>query len=80
MHIKWPAKHILIGRTDPYAAYKRVHANTQMVATCIEIVGKLAFLCLHMSFGTTPAPEEYTTISVFAIVYIRGLFELQHAA
>ena len=75
MHIKWPAKHILIGKTDPYAAYKRVHANTQMVATCIEIVGKLAFLCLHMSFGTTPAPEEYTTISEAAIYLGKNILE-----
>ena len=34
------------------AANRRVHANTQIVATCIAIVGKLDFLCLRLPFGT----------------------------
>ena len=62
MHIILPAKHIPIGKTDPNDAYRRVHANIQIAVTCIAIVGKLAFLCLRLPFGTTPAPEEYTTI------------------
>ena len=36
-------------------------------STCIAIVEKLAFLCLRLPFGTTPAPVEYTTISEVAI-------------
>ena len=31
------------------------------------IVNELAFLCLSLPFGTTPAPSEYTTISEAAI-------------
>ena len=63
MCIKCPSKRILIGKTDLDVAYQRVHANAQIASTCIAIVGKLAFLCLCLTFGTTPAPEEYTTIS-----------------
>ena len=44
-----------------------VHANAQIAATCISIVGKLAFLCLCLPFGATTAPAEYITISEAAI-------------
>ena len=67
MRIKWPVKHILIGKTVPDAAYQRVHVNAHIAATCISILGKNAFLCLHLPFGTTPTPSEYTTISETAI-------------
>ena len=67
MRIKYPSKIILIGKTDPDAAYRRVHANAQIAAACIVIVGKIAFLYLRLPFGTTPAPEKYTTISEAAI-------------
>ena len=63
MRSRWPTKLILIGKTDLDAAYRRIHANTTTASTCIVIVDKLAFLCLILYFGTTPAPEEYTTIS-----------------
>ena len=36
---------------------------------CIAIVDELAFLCLRLPFGTTPAPAEYTTISE-ATIYL----------
>ena len=32
-------------------------------STCIAIVDALEFLCLWSPFGTTPATEEYTTVS-----------------
>ena len=63
VRIKWPSKRIMIGKTDLYAAYQCVRANAQLASTCITIVGKLAFLCLRLSFGATPALEEDTTIS-----------------
>ena len=63
MRIKWPSKCILIGETDLDAAYQRVHTNAQIASKCIVIVGKLAFLCLRLTFGIAPAPSEYTTIS-----------------
>ena len=30
---------------------------------CIAIVDETAFLCLRLTFDTTPAPAEYTTVS-----------------
>ena len=38
IRIKWPSKCIVIGKTDLDAAYRRVHANAQIAATCIVIV------------------------------------------
>ena len=63
MRIKSPSKRILIGKTYIDDAYRHVHANSQIAATCIAIVRKLDFLYLCLPFGTTPAPAEYTTIS-----------------
>ena len=75
MRIKGPSKRIPIGETDLGAAYRRVHINAQVALTCIAIVVKLAFLCLHLPFGTTPAPAEYTTISDSAINLGNDLLE-----
>ena len=41
---------------DLNTAYQRVHENAPIATTSITIVGKLAFLCLSLLFGTTPAP------------------------
>ena len=60
---KWPTKQILIGKTDLDATYHRINAKATTASTCIEIVDELAFLCLRLSFGTTPAPAEYTNFS-----------------
>ena len=56
-----------MGKTDLNAAYQYVDANTKIASTCISIVGKLAFLCLCIPFGTTIAPGEYTNINEAAI-------------
>ena len=69
MRSRWPTKRILMGKTDLDAAYRRIHANAKTASTCIAIVDKLAFLCLRLPFGTTPAPAEYTTISE-AVIYL----------
>ena len=45
-----------IVKTDLNAAYHKIHKNSTTVSTCIEIADKLAFLCLVLPFGTTPAP------------------------
>ena len=58
MRIKWPSKRIVIGKIDLDAAYRRVHTNAQIASKFIAIVGKLAFLCLCLYFGTTPATAE----------------------
>ena len=63
MRSRWPTKQILIGKTDLDAAYLQIHANATTASTCIGIVNELAFFCLRLSFGTTPALEEYTTAS-----------------
>ena len=63
MRIKRTSKRILMGNIDLNAAYRHIHANAQISATCIVIVGKIAFLYLRLPFGTTPTPSEYTTIS-----------------
>ena len=39
----------------------------------ISIVDKLAFLCLRLPFGTTPAPSEYMTIREAAIDLVNDL-------
>ena len=67
MRIKWTSKRIMVGKTDIDAAYRRVHTNAQISATCISIVLKIAFLCLHLPFGITPSPEEYNNISKASI-------------
>ena len=64
---KWPTKRTLIGKTDLDAAYRRIHANATTALTCIAIVDELAFLCLRLPFGTTPASTEYTAVSEVAI-------------
>ena len=51
---------------DLNAAYRRIHANTTTVSTCIAIVDKLSFLCLWLPFDTTPTPEEYRTVALRA--------------
>ena len=67
MRIRWPTKRILIGKTDLDAAYHRIHANATTALACILIVDKLYFLFLRLTFGITPAPAEYTTVSEAAI-------------
>ena len=67
MQSKWTTKRILIGKTDLDAAYRRIHENVKTSSTYIPIVDKLAFICLGPPFGTTPAPEEYKTVSEEAI-------------
>ena len=67
MRSRWPTKRILIGKTDLDAAYLQIHENAKTASTCIAIVDELAFLCLRLTFGTTPTPVEYTTVSEAAI-------------
>ena len=55
-------KRIFIGKMDQDAAYHRIHENSTTSSTCISIVDKLALLCMWLTFGTTPIPEEYTTV------------------
>ena len=67
MRLKWPTKRILIGKTDQDVVYRRVKAHSQIISTCIAIVGKLSLLCLQLQFGTMPSTSEYTTISEYSI-------------
>ena len=67
MRSRWPTKRILIGKTDLDAAYRIIHAHANTASTCIAIVEEIAFFCLRLPFGTTPAPAEYTNISEVAI-------------
>ena len=67
MRSRWPTERIIVGKIDPEAAYRQIHANVTTVLTCIAIVKELAFLCLRLPFGTTPAPAEYTNFSEAAI-------------
>ena len=54
-------------KIDLDAAYFRIHANAKTASTYIAIVNELFFICLRLPFGTTPAPEEYMTVSEAAI-------------
>ena len=63
----WLTKRILIGKIDLDAAYRWIHANATTASTCIAIVDEIAFLCIRLPFGTTPAPAEYTTVSEVTI-------------
>ena len=67
MRSRWPTKIILIVKTDLDAAYRKIHEPANTASTCIAIVDELAFICLRLTFGTTPAPSEYTNISEAAI-------------
>ena len=46
-------------------------------STCIAIVEDLAFLCLRLTFGNTPVPAEYMTISEAAIYLGNNLLQDQ---
>ena len=74
----WPTKRILIGKIDLDAAYRRIHANAKTASTCIAILNELAFICLRLSFGTTPAQEEYNTVSEVEIDLGSDLFQDQY--
>ena len=63
MRSKCPTKGILIGETNLDASYRRINSNAKTASTCIAIVDELAFLCLKLTFGITPVPAEYTTVS-----------------
>ena len=67
MRSRWPTKLSLIGTTDLDAAYRRIHANATTASKCIAIVNELYFLHFRLTFCTTPAPGEYTTVSEAAI-------------
>ena len=67
MRSKWPTKRILIGKIDLDAAYRQIHANATTTSTCIAILDELDLFSLRLPFGTTTAPEEYTTVSEAAI-------------
>ena len=66
---KWPTKLIFIGEMDLDASYLHIHANATTALAFITIVDKIALLLLRLTFGTTPAPVEYTNISE-AEIYI----------
>ena len=74
---RWPTKRIFIGKTDLNAAYRRIHTNAKTASTCIAIVDGLAFLCMRLPFGTTPAPEKYMTVSEAAIYLGNDLLQDQ---
>ena len=63
MRSNWSKKRILIGKKDLDAAYGQIHANSKTASTYIVILDNLDFLFLWLTFGTTPAPVEYTTVS-----------------
>ena len=77
MRSRWPTKRILIGKTYLDAAYRRIHANVKTALTCIAIVHELDFLCLRLPFDTTPAPEEYMTVSEASIDLGKDLLQYQ---
>ena len=68
-------KMIFIRKTDLNAAYRRIHINDTTVPTCISIVDELAFICLQLPFGATPAPEEYMTAKEAAIDLGKNLLQ-----
>ena len=67
MRSRWRTKRIRIGKTVLDAAYRRIHTNAKTASRCIAKVNELAFLCLRLPFGTTPAPAEYTTVAEASI-------------
>ena len=63
MQSRWPTKRIILRKTDLDATYRQIHANAKIASICISIVDELAFICLRLPFDTTPAPDEYKTVS-----------------
>ena len=63
MRNKWPTKRILVGKTDLDEAYLRIHANAKIAQTFIACCSWNGRICLRLPIVTTPAPEEYTTVS-----------------
>ena len=73
MLLKWPLKYILIGKIDLDDAYRRIHKKKENPINIHSDHIKIAFLCLKLPFGTTPAPEDYTTIRNIALDLINDL-------
>ena len=55
--------HILFNKTDLDAAYCRLHVALAYALLCITIIGRIAYLLIRLPFGSTPAADEFSTIS-----------------
>ena len=53
----------MANKTNPYCKDR----PGRSLLACIAIVNELSFLYLGLTFGTTPATAEYTTVSEAAI-------------
>ena len=58
-----PSIHILFNKTDLDAAYRRLHVALAYALLCITIISRIAYLLVRLPFGTTPAADEFCTVS-----------------
>ena len=63
MRIHNPSTPILFNKTDLDAAYRRLHVAIKYALLCITIIGRIAYLLVRLPFGSTPAADEFCTIS-----------------
>ena len=60
---QFPNVRILIGKVDWRTAYRRAHLAGSSAAECITILGDIALVALRLTFGGTPCPSLWCTIS-----------------
>ena len=58
-----PTIPILMTKYDLDAAYRRIHVALRFAILCITVIGRIAFLLLRLPFGTTPAADQFCTVS-----------------
>ena len=58
-----PNDHIMMSKTDLDAAYRRLHVMLRFALMCITIIDRIAYLLTRLPFGSTPAADEFCTVS-----------------
>ena len=60
---QFPNVRILIGKFDWRTAYRRAHLAGSSATECITILDNIALVALRLTFGGTPCPSLWCTIS-----------------
>ena len=63
LKIKHSTTQILINKTDFNAPNRRLHVMMRFVLMCITITDRITHLLARLPFGSTPAADEFCTVS-----------------
>ena len=61
--LQFPQVRILVGKFDWRTAYRRAHLAGHSAAECITVLGDIALVALRLTFGGSPCPSLWCTIS-----------------